>query len=207
MDVWIIKETCIDNGYLRGIEIESDWSVIDVGAGLGDFTILAAATFTDGSVHAYEPYGQSYQLLEHNLGLNHIVGVSCFEEAAGRAGTRLSAMESSKEAVSTSFIETDVETSEPSSVPSVDLSQMLARLPGGICDLLKIDCEGCEFELLISAEAESLEKVLRITMETHDGFRGHSTSKLIHYLSTRGFTIRQEPNPVHSDLHSIYAER
>ncbi len=43
MDVWIIKETCLDRQYeLYGTRIEDGWTVIDIGAGLGDFAILIA---------------------------------------------------------------------------------------------------------------------------------------------------------------------
>jgi FkbM family methyltransferase len=203
MDVWIIKETCIDEGYLKGIRIESNWSVIDVGAGLGDFTILAASAASLGLVHAYEPFEESHQLLKRNLSLNHIDGVTCFQEAAGRSGTRLSAADSSKEAVSTAF----AETSEPSSVPSINLRQMLARLPSGSCDLLKIDCEGCEYELLLSAEADSLRRIQRITMEAHDGYGGHATTDIVAHLQQNGFRVRIVPNPVHQLLSNIYAVR
>ncbi|NJN44129.1 MAG: FkbM family methyltransferase, partial [Anaerolineae bacterium] len=43
MDVWIIKETCLDQDYEKhGTAIDEGWTVIDVGAAAGDFAILTA---------------------------------------------------------------------------------------------------------------------------------------------------------------------
>src|SRR3712207_2539926 len=43
MDVWIVKETCLDRDYERGgIALRDGWVVVDIGAGLGDFSVQAA---------------------------------------------------------------------------------------------------------------------------------------------------------------------
>ena len=203
MDVWIIKETCIDNDYMAGTDFDPAWTVVDIGAGLGDFTVLAAKSCPDGLVHAYEPHSQSYNLLVHNLALNQIDRVTCFEEAVGRAGQSLQASGRAKEAVSTTFVERGGETS----LPSIELREILDRLPSKQCDLMKIDCEGCEFGLLLSADIDLLSRVSRISIEAHDGYFGHSTEDLVAHLGKNGFSVRREPNPVHSYLSIIYAER
>jgi len=207
LDVWVIKETCIDQDYLLAIEIDPSWSIVDIGAGLGDFTVLAAAACPDGLVHAYEPHGQSFELLKHNLALNQIDRVACYNEAAGEAASRLRPEHEGGDAVSTSFVKSSGKSPGKSSVPSVDLKQILARLPGEKCDLMKIDCEGCEFEFLIKAGRESLSKVRRLTIEVHDGYFDCAAVDLKAHLVENGFTVSQEPNPVHSYLSLLYAER
>ena len=111
LDVWVIKETCIDQDYLRGIEIDPSWSIVDIGAGLGDFTVLAASACPDGLVHAYEPHSQSFDLLKHNLTLNQIDRVACYNEAAGVAAQRLRPEHEGGDAVSTSFVKASGKTS------------------------------------------------------------------------------------------------
>src|SRR5690349_3162171 len=35
MDIWVIKETCLDRGYENAsVPLQPDWTVIDIGAGL-----------------------------------------------------------------------------------------------------------------------------------------------------------------------------
>jgi hypothetical protein len=71
---------------------------------------------------------------------------------------------------------------------------------------MKIDCEGCEFELLMNADRDLLSKIRRISIETHDGYSGHATTELMAHLEKNGFSVRREPNPVHSYLSILYAE-
>ncbi|RQW02921.1 FkbM family methyltransferase, partial [candidate division KSB1 bacterium] len=43
MDVWIVKETCLDRDYeSNATPIQDGWTIIDIGAGLGDFAISVA---------------------------------------------------------------------------------------------------------------------------------------------------------------------
>jgi hypothetical protein len=65
MDVWIIKETCLDRDYERvGTDLQDGWNVVDIGAGLGDFTVYAARRCPHGTVYAYEPFPESFALLQ-----------------------------------------------------------------------------------------------------------------------------------------------
>jgi FkbM family methyltransferase len=202
LDVWVIKETCLDKEYWPDLELNPNWTVVDIGAGLGDFTVLAAKSCPKGTIHAYEPHDGSYQLLKKNLELNQIQRVTCYPEAAGRAGQSLVTAGSRKEAVWSTFIETP----DGSSVVTVNLTQILDRLPGRVCDLLKIDCEGCEYDFLLEADPESLARVRRITMEVHEGYSAHTTQQLLAFLRQNGFSVRHRSSPVHSFLHYIKAE-
>lgn len=42
MDIWAVKEVVLDRNYDRFHSIEKDDIVIDIGAGIGDFSILAS---------------------------------------------------------------------------------------------------------------------------------------------------------------------
>ena len=43
MDVWVIKETCLDRDYEYGMVLQDNWTIIDIGAGLGDFYDVCGA--------------------------------------------------------------------------------------------------------------------------------------------------------------------
>jgi hypothetical protein len=75
MDIWVIKETCLDADYLPVSDLRPDWTVVDIGAGLGDFTIFAAKNCLNGQIFAYEPLKDSFDLLKHNLTLNQVTNV------------------------------------------------------------------------------------------------------------------------------------
>jgi FkbM family methyltransferase len=73
MDIWSIKETFLDRFYERfGARIEDGWTVVDIGGGIGDYTLFAAAATPHGRVFAFEPYPQSFALLQQNLAANGV---------------------------------------------------------------------------------------------------------------------------------------
>ncbi|MFZ0548812.1 MAG: FkbM family methyltransferase [Candidatus Promineifilaceae bacterium] len=208
MDVWVIKETCVDADYLPVTAFRPDWTVVDIGAGLGDFTVLAAAHCPVGRVFAYEPLAASFDLLQHNLALNGITNAAAFQQATASTAGTMSAVLEGVEAVSTRFTaESGEGTVKEAAIPVITLAEMLDRLPNGRCDLMKIDCEGCEFDLLLDSPPGLLSRIDRLTIETHDGYNDCSTNHLAAYLRQQGFSVRERANPVHDYLGFIYAER
>lgn len=201
MDVWVIKETCIDGDYFWGGGLQPGWNVVDIGAGLGDFTILAARQCRPGTVHAYEPLAESFDLLQDNLALNQVANVKSFMAAAGAGKKAVIPLKYDAIAVSTRF----VEDAGSNSLHSVDLAQIIDRLPESRCDFLKIDCEGCEFDLILRSPPPILSRIRRISIETHDGYTTHTSKELAEYLKHNGFQVRQRPNPVHEYLGFLYA--
>lgn len=203
IDVWVIKETCIDRDYLQHTELEPDWTIVDVGAGLGDFTVLAAKSCPLGKVHAYEPLAESFQLLQANLSLNDLSNVEAFPLAAAGHAYSLTVDSAETRAVSKRFVAAD----DQAGVATVELAEILNRLPGRICDFLKIDCEGCEFDVILRSSSETLSRILRLSMETHDGYARQTSQDLVAYLEQQGFSVWQRKNPVHANLGFLYAER
>lgn len=203
MDVWVIKETCIDGDYFWCGGIQSGWNIVDIGAGLGDFAVLAAKGCQPGVVHAYEPLAESFGLLQDNLALNQVENVQCFQKAAVAGKKALKPITEDVSAVSTRFVE-DVGSI---GLNSVDLVQIIERLPRSRCDFLKIDCEGCEFELLMHSPAPILSCIQNLSLETHDGYSEHNSAELAEFLRQNGFQVQQRPNPVHDYLGFLYARR
>ena len=70
-------------------------------------------------------------------------------------------------------------------------------------DVLKIDCEGCEYQLLLGSSPETLARVQRISAETHDLSKDQTAGTLESFLTRNGFWVRRRPNPVH-DLSLIH---
>ncbi len=58
------------------------------------------------------------------------------------------------------------------------------------CDLLKIDCEGSEYEILQGCTPDALSRVRRIVGEYHEGPYINGTGKeLCRFLESRSFRI------------------
>lgn len=210
MDVWSVKETFLDRFYEKyGAPIGSGWKIIDVGAGIGEFTLLAALRHLDNMVYAWEPFPQSFALLQENLKLNEATNVRAFAEAVGGETGVLALDLSSGEPlqVQSMAIESEGASQEVLSVPSISLADLFDRLSLDRCDLLKLDCEGAEYGILFNTPESVLSRIERIVMEYHDNASAYTHVDLFQYLREKGYQVKTFPNQVHGYLGYLYAWR
>lgn len=209
MDAWIVKETNLDRDYERhGTSIQDGWTIVDIGAGLGDFAIFAARRAPHGCVYAYEPAPDSAELLRRNVALNGIANVEVYELAVSDTTGTLTLDISGGVAVQykTANVNGDGGRVGRVEVGCIALADVLADLPGGVCDFLKIDVEGAEYQMLLSLDNNDLQRVRRICLEYHEGVTIYSHDDLEDHLAARGWCVRVYPSTVRSDLGFLYAQ-
>lgn len=207
MEVWIIKETCLDRDYERDhVVIEDGWTVLDIGAGFGDFSIFVAREHPRATVYAFEPLPESQERLRENLDLNGVGNVRRFPWAvSGQAGTLLLKTATGLSGQHTTAAPVERSVTEAVSVTAVTLDQIFADLGLDRCDFLKIDCEGAEFEILFHASGETLRRIRHVAMEYHDGVTPYSHDDLIRFFEKNGFRVWNRPSPAHRHLGFLFA--
>lgn len=206
MDVWVVKETCLDRQYEReSVQIENGWTVLDIGAALGDFSICVARRNPNCLVYAYEPFPESFDLLQLNIKLNKIQNVRAFPYAVGARDGAAFLRVSSKEAVRHSTVTGQVDGKNAVAVEAVSLNEVFVQNGIVTCDYLKADCEGAEYDILLNAGAAVLNRIRYICIEYHDGVTPFSHDDLLRHLKNNGFDVKSTRNPVHSGLGFLYA--
>lgn len=208
MDIWSIKETFLDRFYEKyATPIGMGWVIIDIGAGIGDFSIFAAIKHPQNVVFAFEPFSGSYNLLTKSLNLNGITNVKPFAQAvAGHSGSLVLDLTSGAPLKFQSYrIEQKPSTFNQLIVPCLSLGDLFSSLNINHCDLLKLDCEGGEYNLLYNTPDVVFECIHRIIMEYHELEDSHSHRRLIEYLKGKGYSVQSYPNVVHNYLGYIYA--
>jgi hypothetical protein len=80
-------------------------------------------------------------------------------------------------------------------VRQLTLEQLFQESGVEQCDLLKIDCEGAEYDILLTARPPVLQKVQMIICEYHPTASG-DRSTLIEHLSNLGFNVTADRSPV-----------
>jgi FkbM family methyltransferase len=139
----IVEEMMLDDPY-HVEDIYPNDVVIDVGANVGGFTLLAA-TRTRNRIIAVEPV--LYDVLVENIMLNkREKQIIPLKKALG-----------SGEKVYVSW-------GEGSYADTITLSELL-KLAGGRCDFLKMDCEGGEWDGIL--QCDELDKIGRAVIEYH----------------------------------------
>ncbi|MBC7262139.1 MAG: FkbM family methyltransferase [Chloroflexi bacterium] len=208
MDIWIIKEICLDRQYEKAsIEIGDDWTIIDIGAGLGDFAVHVAKEHPSTTIYAYEPFPQSFALLQENLCLNQVENVQVFPYAVC-AHTGPAPFHIASEAVAHSTASAQQgATSECIEVPAITLDQLFAELQLSKCDYVKMDCEGAEYEILFQTSPKTLQSIHHLCLEYHNGISAFSHQDLVRFLTGHGFqVVKLTPCPAHRHLGLLYAK-
>ena len=210
MDIWAVKETVVDAFYTRyGMPIQDHWRIIDIGAGIGDFCVYAAYGRPKAAIYAYEPFSESYRLLLKNLRLNAVDNVKAYQQAVWSSDVLLTLDVSSGEPLQITSNgmdrvskHKDVITVQARSLASIMKEHNLENV-----NLVKLDCEGAEYEILLQTPAIVLAKIDRIIMEYHDLDSSANHQTLILFLEKAGFDVSRYDNFVHNKIGYLFACR
>ena len=158
-------------------------TVVDIGANIGLFSLWARHHFPSAMIHAYEPNDAIWNFTVGNLRKAKVV---LFNEGVGSeesAGTLVLGHSSRLAATK----------KDPrGSVKLTGIDTVIERLGGRWLDLLKIDCEGAEWDIFLRRDA--FRTVRHIRMEYHLNQR-HDMVCLEAVTSELGFKItRLIPN-------------
>ena len=151
-------------------------TILDIGANLGFFSMAARSHYPKATIHAYEPNPRAVPFLKENT---NQLGIVVYPEAVGGSSGYVS-MEDSGD----SNLARTVAAGE-GSVPQVSLATAVERM-GGAVDLLKLDCEGAEWEMF--GNAEPWQHIRNVRMEYHL-FHGETVQDVEGNLKRLGFEV------------------
>jgi FkbM family methyltransferase len=144
-------------------------TIVDVGANIGIFSLYAARCKAR-KVYAFEPNSESYQLIHKNIQINNLQNtVVPFQLAVYKNDGEKVAFPVSG-SVYNAILE-DTENQSHEFVETVTLNHIARRTCASdeTIDLLKMDCEGAEYDALFACSDETLEKIQAIKLEYHKG--------------------------------------
>jgi FkbM family methyltransferase len=199
-DWFSFYENLVDQQYLRnGQRLSPGDAVIDVGANIGCFSTLAASRVgRSGKVIAAEPSTPTYRQLLANLERTGSSNVTPRHVAVGgRTGSVQ--IRSARNALYSSIysqvggreVGGQVET-----VPLVTVDQLMREADLDRCALLKVDCEGGEYEIFECMQRETAARIEQIVMELHE-IPHRNPHALLNRLRELGFDVRPG-NPVYA---------
>jgi len=162
--------------------------VLDIGAFIGDTPIMFSINGAK-LVVAYEPDPSSYKLALENIRLNNIKNVKLVSAGiCDKRGTMMIKGYIHKEEITVNML---------------SLNEVIESMEE--VDLIKMDCEGCEFPAVMSTSNETLSRVKELIIEYRD-YPGLIVKK----LESTGFTVKVEKPCWVSDgkpIGFLYAKR
>jgi len=175
----------------RPLRVRQPRIVVDIGANIGSFALYAATRWPTASIHAFEPAPDNIERLRQNVALSRTPGVVCHSSAVG-ATSGTTTLYLKADPGWHSIWDHGAETSI--TVATTSLGDIAGELNGEPIDLLKLDCEGAEYEILEGRESLLRDRVHQIAMEYHE-VGGHSVQELTSLLGRAGFQCEIEPAP------------
>jgi len=162
-----------------------DHVIIDIGAHIGTFSLLASSKVKRGRVYAIEPSEDSFNLLRINVALNRATNIYPHHLAiTDRQGTcRLYYSKSNWGHSVVSSFSRYWET-----VECCSLTYFLNKNRIDQCHFMKLNCEGAEFPILLSTPRNILQRFNIMLVLYHcDFWKRDTEDDLISHLHSSGF--------------------
>lgn len=165
--------------------------IVDIGANIGVFSLMAAQRWCQAHILAFEPSPSNFSWLEHNVRSSHARQITCRPVAV--AGTRGEARFYLKgDSGWHSLIGDGAKTSI--AVQTITLDDVLNETDAKQIDILKLDCEGAEYDILSTRQAMISWHVRYVAMEYHE-ISGHTADELTTIFEDAGFYTEIIPEP------------
>ena len=148
---------------------------IDIGANAGIATIIMAKLNPKSKVYAFEPFQKTYRLLLKNISLNRLTNVVPSRLAVSKPGINeltLSVWDDCSGANSviadTKLFNEKYEQTSNTIVKCISFDKILEKFSINEVFLLKIDCEGAEFDIIYPSNKFKHKIVKNMVGEFHD---------------------------------------
>jgi FkbM family methyltransferase len=169
-----LSDNPLDNITVFVIFVKEDYGkvlnesiVIDIGANIGVFSLYAAQCGAK-KIYAYEPNSTAYSVLLRNIADNKLEDIII--------PYRFAVSGSDDETVNIPLCSSPYNqmvrgnTNEDyEEVSTITLETILIQNKIDFVDLLKMDCEGAEYEIIFGLKVSIFSKLMEIRMEYHDG--------------------------------------
>jgi FkbM family methyltransferase len=162
--------------------------IIDVGAHIGTFAVLAASKVPRGAVYAIEACEDTFNFLRINAALNRTGNLSTHHLAlSDRRGTCTLYYDAGNWGHSVVRQFSD----RGETVECCTLQQFFEMTGIRTCSFIKFNCEGAEFPILLASSADLLRRVRMMLVLYHcDLWTTNSKEDLFSHLEASGFECK-----------------
>lgn len=170
-------------------------TVVDIGGHVGTFTCRLTQLHRDATVTAFEPSATTSDYLRRNVTNNGVADRVTVVQAAltAESGTAIFDDNGAGSGLNGLMSAREVGTGVATEVDAVSFADAVGKAggPEGKVDVIKIDCEGGEYDLVLTSKPDSWQDVQRVVIEHHP-VTGHSWSELRDFFAGVGLVVQDE---------------
>lgn len=169
-------------------------TVIDVGANIGCFSLLAAQRVgPSGRVIALEPEQAAFKQLQRNIEMNGMTNIVARRVALGATEGKVTLNIGTADLFNSICENVDGRTmrGEAQEVSLTTLDRIMVEERVDRCHYLKVDCEGAEYDIVSSMSPEIAHRINQITMEIHQ-VPGKNRAVIAQRLLELGFSLANQ---------------
>lgn len=192
-----LNEVWFDRSYdPNAFGIPFDWkhakNIIDVGGHIGTFTLFAAAKSPNAQIVTLEPEPGNFVMLTANVVANKLLGRITLHNMGLGDGKPITLFTFPNDRGGNSVYRTQ-EGGVPVTIETISLRELFDRHSVTVCDYLKIDCEGAEYEALYGLPSAYFGRIRMIGLEYHhfSSEATHNADSLQAHLEKNGFTVKR----------------
>lgn len=178
----MFSEVVLDGQYDNPERFENE-IVVDIGANVGSFTVLAARFAA--KVIALEPLPDNFKQLQRNIEFNSLHNVSQLNVAISDTdgeleifgvGACVTAIRNEKHTDSTT-------------VKAITMQTLMDEYSLTCIDFLKMDCEGSEFDVFLNSPPEILRRIKSLNLEFHNISDSKNDRVLVEFFKQNKFKL------------------
>lgn len=168
-DLFVLRELFIEQTYRELLPLLRTEPVrfVDVGGNLGSFSIWMSKIHGVAEGHCFEPDPTSYNLCRYNLANNGCTTIQHFQKAMGGRARSITMRVNTNRPGGNSIYGGESAQGEKAEIEVVAFADWMKGVAGDF-DVLKLDCEGAEWEILDCTPPEVLRRFRVIVAEVHD---------------------------------------
>lgn len=174
--------------------------VVDIGANAGYFDVLLLSKINKAKIFAYEPLPHNIDLIKSIVKQNLWLQQNLFFYQKAVTGIKQENLElymentSNNQVVASVFADFDERNNSRISVPCISLTDIINQNNLPQIDLLKMDCEGSEYDIIYNTDKNYIQRIKILVAEVHDlDNEKNNITALTIYLKSLGFSVKHSP--------------
>ncbi len=211
----VFKEIFLEDVYnIEAVvkRIPSKPIIIDIGANAGFFDILILSKIKDAQIFAYEPIPRNVQQINKVLDENPFIKNNVIVQQLAVTGTVTGKIdlyiesEDENSVIASIFSDFNKNNANKISVGTITLTDIILKNDLTEIDILKVDCEGSEYDIFYNTDASLIRRAKMILLEVHDLDEEKKNIKAMSkFLLETGYDVTHEP--INNFCHAVEAVR